>query len=254
MQFFRADSRLMYSANRSFSIGVGARFDWIKYAPSISSIFDISGKNEFVTSFGFLQLNTLDKAIYPKRGMSINAEFGYIFNQTPAVTFYSEGQPVGNLDSLGIRYNNYRRAVLNIDNYFPASSKLTVFSALQTGINFNYQQNILNDFSIGGMNHIFRNQILFAGLEENTLNTPSVAALQFGMRYQLFNNLYVIGRTNGLVNNFISTNNLFQKPNFLSGHALTLAYNFALGPLEISAMYSDQAKRVRSYINLGISF
>ena len=101
---------------------------------------------------------------------------------------------------------------------------------------------------------MFRNQILFAGLEEGTITTPSVAAMQLGFRYQLFNNGYAIARANALINNFISTNNILQKPNFLSGYALSFGYNFALGPLEVSAMYSDQSRRIHSYINLGISF
>ena len=104
------------------------------------------------------------------------------------------------------------------------------------------------------MSRLFRNQILFAGLEEGTITTTSVAALQLGYRYELFNNGFLLFRTNALVNNFISTNNLLQKPNFLSGHALSFGYNFALGPLEVSAMYSDQTGKFHSYINLGISF
>src|SRR5690606_29979355 len=101
---------------------------------------------------------------------------------------------------------------------------------------------------------LYRNQISFAGLEENSITTSSVAGLQIGLRYQLYNNIYVTGRTNGMFNNFVSPNNIIQKPNFLSGHALTLAYNMAIGPIEVSVMYNDQAKIVRSYINLGIGF
>jgi NTE family protein len=156
---------------------------------------------------------------------------------------------------LGIAYNDYHRVVLNTEAYIPLSQKVVLFSSFQTGINFDYQQNILNDFVVGGMTKMFRNQVLFAGLDENTINTPSVAAIQAGVRFQFFNNnLYLMARTNGLVNNFVSPNNLLQKPNFLSGHALTFAYNFALGPLEISAMYCDQTRKLKTYINLGIGF
>ena len=95
---------------------------------------------------------------------------------------------------------------------------------------------------------------MFAGLNEAAVYTPSVAALQLGYRLQLYNNLFVIARTNGLVNNFITSRNVLQRPAFLSGHGLTMGYNFALGPLEVSAVYSDQSKKVQSVISLGISF
>ena len=45
---------------------------------------------------------------------------------------------------------------------------------------------------------------------------------------------------------------VFTTPDFLSGYALTFTYNFALGPLELSAMYSDQSRQKMGYVNIGI--
>ena len=106
----------------------------------------------------------------------------------------------------------------------------------------------------GGLTKLFRNQVTFAGLQEGTLYAPSVLAAQAGLRFELYNNTYIIGRANMLLTDFVSKSNFFQNPGFLTGYALTFAYNFALGPLEISAMYSDQSKRLSTYINLGIAF
>ncbi len=104
------------------------------------------------------------------------------------------------------------------------------------------------------MTRMFHNQILFAGLEEGSFFTPSVTSLQLGLRMNISNSLYATAKTNALVNNYISPDNHLQRPNFLSGHALSMGYNFALGPLEISAMYSDQSRKFSTYINLGIPF
>jgi NTE family protein len=254
MQFFKAAANMQYSGNRQFTVGIGTRYEWLKYKPSIQSVLEISGKNEFVTSYTYAAVNTLDKNIYPNRGMKVDAELGWLYNQSPGVTFFSNGEPITNLDSLGISYNNFIRATLNAEIYVPLHSRSTLFSLMQSGINFDYKQNIQNDFIVGGMSRLFRNQILFAGFEEGSVTTPSIASLQLGFRYELFNNGFLLFRTNALVNNFISTSNLLGKPNFLSGHAVSFGYNFALGPLEVSAMYSDQTGKIHSYINLGISF
>ncbi|HKH60691.1 MAG TPA: patatin-like phospholipase family protein [Flavitalea sp.] len=254
MQFFKAAANMQYSGNRNFTVGIGTRYEWLKYKPSVQSIFEISGKNEFVNSYTYAALNTLDKNIYPRRGWKVDAELGWVYNQSPSVQYFSNGEPIANVDSLGIIYNNFTRATLNAEMYLPLRSRSTVFTVIQSGINLDYKQNTLNDFVVGGMTKLFRNQIIFAGLEEGTITTPSVASLQLGYRYELFNNGFLLFRTNVLVNNFISTNNLLQKRNFLSGHALSFGYNFALGPLEVSAMYSDQTGKFHSYINLGISF
>jgi NTE family protein len=254
VQAYKADGKFEYSANRKFTVGAGTRFEWIKYRPSIQSVFDLAGKNNFMTSYGFFSVNTLNKTVYPNRGIKIEGEFGSVYDQHPELTFYSDGEPVTNPDSLGITYDNYQRAILNSEAYLPISSRWTFTTSFQSGINFNYRQSILNDFSVGGLSKLIRNQVLFAGLDENTITTSSVAALQIGLRYELYNNLYAIARTNGLVNNFVSVNNILQKPNSLSGYSLSLGYNSALGPFEISTMFCDQSKKLRSYINLGISF
>jgi NTE family protein len=254
MHLFKGDAKMQFSANRKFTVGVGTRYEWINYKPAITSNFDLDGKNEFVTSYGYFGVNTLDRYVYPRRGWKIDGEFGVIYNQSPDVIFFSEGVPIKNLDSFGINYSNFRKATLSLEAYASLSRKSTFFTYFQSGVNFGYNQSILNDFIVGGMYSLFRNQIVFAGLDEAAVYTPSVASLQLGYRFQLFNNLFIIARSNALVNNFISKNNVLQRPAFLSGHALSMGYNFALGPLEVSAVYSDQSKRMQSVISLGISF
>ena len=253
-QFFKSDGRFQYSANRKFTVGAGTRFEWVNYRPAIRSAFEIQGKNEYVTTYGFFGINTLNKSLFPDRGVKIDGEIGRVINQSPKVLFYNDGVPVMNPDSTGVSDNNYNRAVLNAEVYTPLTTRWNFNVMFQGGINFNYNRSILNEFIVGGLTKTIRNQVLFAGLEENSLNSSGVAALQLGLRYEMFNNLFLMGKVNGLVNDFIDIDNALKKPTFFSGYSVGFAYNFALGPLEISAMYSDQTKRVRSYINLGIPF
>ncbi|MBC7851130.1 MAG: patatin-like phospholipase family protein [Chitinophagaceae bacterium] len=251
--FFRSDLRMQYSANRKFTIGGGLRFEWIKYKPTIATAFEIRGKNDYLTAFVHWGINTLDRSVLPRRGVKMDGEIGRVFNQSPAVKIFVGGGEVSG-DSLGIRYNDYERVTLNFETYAPINGRFVFSTLFQAGINFNYDQNIFNDFVIGGLNRLFRNQVLFAGLEEGSIFASSVASVQVALRAHITNNFYLSAKTNGLVNNFISSDNGLQYPRFLSGHALTLGYNFALGPLELSAMYNDQSREISSYINLGIPF
>jgi NTE family protein len=82
----------------------------------------------------------------------------------------------------------------------------------------------------------------------------SVAALQLGLRHKLFSSFYITLRSNALANDFINERNRMQQPRWLTGHALTFTYNSLLGPIELSGMYSEQAKAFQTYVNLGISF
>ncbi len=112
----------------------------------------------------------------------------------------------------------------------------------------------MNEFSIGGLTDNFHNQVVFAGLREGTFYSSSIAEAMIALRYQLFSNVLITGKANVLFNNFVTKSNFFVTPDFLSGYALTFTYMFALGPLELSAMYCDQSRSVLGYLNIGIPF
>ena len=52
----------------------------------------------------------------------------------------------------------------------------------------------MNEFSIGGLTSTFHNQVIFAGLRENSYYSNSLAAMQVGLRYQLFSNVLPYGK------------------------------------------------------------
>jgi NTE family protein len=249
-----ADSRFQFSTSRFLTIGLGTRYERIRFNPFITSNLQLQGKNNFPTSFFFLSYNSLDRAIYPKSGVKLEFEADLVYKQKPNIVILSNGQPVENTDSAHIAAGRYQRTMLFVENYIPLSRRTVLMMQGQAGINFNYERHIMNEFVIGGLTSQFRNQVLFAGYKEGTFYSPSVASVQLGVRYELFNNTYLIGRGNAVVNNFVAKSSFYQTPGFLSGYALTFAYNFALGPLELSAMYSDQSKKVRTYVNIGIPF
>jgi len=248
--YLKVDGKFAYSNNKNFSMGPGTRFELVNYNPSITSSVAFKGNNNFVTSYLFISHNTLDRPVYPKRGLKIEAEGGLVFTQNPNIKIHT-----GNTDrDTTVASTPYQRFTFDFESYAPIGNRYTLLLNAQSGINFNYDKNIMNEFSIGGLVNSFHNQITFAGLREGSYYSPSLATLQAGLRYQLFNSVYLTARTNILFNNFISESYFFHNPDFLSGYSLTFTYNFALGPLELSAMYCDQWKKVLGYVNIGIPF
>ncbi len=243
-----------YSGSRNFTAGIGTRYEWRNFKPLIQSQLVAGGNNTFLNSFLYFKVNTLNKKIYPTKGLQIKSEFGFVYNQRQDVIFYSNGNPISNTDSADIHYYNYQRLWLSAQAYLPITGRLTFYSMFQTGIHFNYKQNLLDNFEIGGLTRTMENQIIFAGLNETTVNAPSVAALMIGINLQLSKNIYIMAKSNALVNNFISADDHLQFNKWLSGHALTFAYNTPVGPLELSLTYSDDSKQVLSYVNFGIPF
>jgi len=252
--FLKGDGRFQYSTYRNMAIGVGTRLELMKFTPSIRPDLSFTGKTNFATAYAFINHNSLDRNILPRKGIKTEFEYGKVLTQHPELNFFVNGEPILNKDSIKVGTHPYDRIVFNLEQYTPLSRKTTMLLNVQAGANFNYTNNVMNEFVVGGMTRTFRNQVTFAGLQEGTIYTPSVAAVQAGVQFEMFNNVYITGRANALFTNFISKSSFFENPNFLSGYALTFAYNFALGPLEISATYSDQSRKLGTYINLGIAF
>jgi NTE family protein len=234
-------------------VGAGARVEWVKYNPKISSQLEFQGSKKFFTPFIYLAQNTLDKVIFPNKGWKLETEAAWIAPQNSNIKFYHNGELIPP-SSVAINDRSYYRTSVNWESYTPLSKRSTLLLSVQGGANFNYHNNVLNEFVIGGMTKTFRNQVTFAGLVEGSEYASSAAALQAGLRTQILNNTYVTGRANVLFNNFVEGSGYFDTRDFYSGYGITFSYNFALGPLEISAMYCDQTRKVQSYVNLGIPF
>ena len=249
--YYKVDGKFGYSTNRDLTIGVGDRFEYTSYDPSIASSLEFKGYNNFVTSYFFLRTNLLDRPVYPRSGFQLDAEADYVFEQNPNAQRF--GTRTGGTDT-SFSDQPYQRLLFNFDQYIPLTSRYTLQTHLQGGLNLNYKDNIMNEFSIGGLTEQFHNQVTFAGLREGTFYSASIAEGMIALRYQLFDNVLITGKANVLFNNFITKSAFFTTPDFLSGYALTFTYMFALGPLELSAMYSDQSRRVLGYINIGIPF
>ena len=249
--YFRMDGNFGYSTNRDLTIGMGSRWEYIQYLPSITSSLDFKGDNNFLTSYFFIRSNTLDRPVNPRRGFKFDAEADHVFEQNPRVQFFASNQTRSDTSFSAVPY---QRFLVNFDQYLPLAQRYTLQAHLQGGLDLHYRNNVMNEFSIGGMTDQFHNQVVFAGLREGTFYSASIAEGALALRYQLFNNVLITGKANVLFNNFITKSNFFTTPDFLSGYALTFTYNFALGPLELSAMYCDQSRTVLGYLNIGIPF
>ena len=247
--FYKTYINIQNSGSNKIAAGVGTAWEYEQLNPTVRSVQEQKGNFSSTKSYVYLNLNTLKQTFYPTKGIRLNAELGIVYHQTPNINVFKNGQPVIST----LNFDNYTRFVLD-GNFYVPMSRFTLLSEIQAGINFSDKGNVLNNFSIGGINGSFRNQVRFAGLQEATVNSATVVALQLGLRFTLFNNIYIIGRANALLKDFATKKNTTSNRSVLSGYALTFAYKSPIGPLELSAMYSDQSKRVQSYVVFGIPF
>ncbi len=252
--YFNFDARIQQSVNRIFTIGLGTRFERIKYKPIIMGKFAIAGHNQFLSSYLFTRVNTIDRNYFPREGWKVDGELGVVYTQSPDIIYYRNALPILDTDSLRVNFSTYQRFLVTAEHYLNTGRGTTFLTSVAGGINFNSTENFMNDFVIGGLNYSFRNQVPFAGLQEGTIYAPNAAAVLLGLRKEIYSSWYVTAKANAAIYNFLDRDNHWVSPSFLSGYALSFGYNMILGPLEFSVMYCDQSRSVQTYVNLGISF
>jgi NTE family protein len=239
------------SGNNKVAAGIGTAFEYIRFRPSIKAEHEIKGRFTDLKSYVYIKYNDINQIFFPKKGLKLNVELAQVWNQRPNLTQFENGVMI---NPSTLNFDNYARLMLDMSLFRPINKSFVFLTEFQTGINFTNKPNYLNNFLIGGLNGSFRNQVRFAGLQEATVNSSSVTALQLGLRYNPANNIYITGRINALVKDYATKKNATSSKDALTGYALTFAYKTPIGPIELSAMYSDQSKRLQSYVLVGISF
>jgi NTE family protein len=239
------------SGNNKVAAGIGTAFEYIRFSPSTKSVNEVKGRFTNFKSYVYLKYNDMNQIFFPVKGLKINAELAQVYNQEPTLTQFQNGLTV---TPSTLNFDNYTRLMLDASLFTPINKRFIFLSEFQAGVNFTNKPNYLNNFFIGGLNGSFRNQIRFAGLQEATVNSSSVTTLLVGLRYNPVNNIYITGRINGLLKDFATKKNATSSKDALTGYALTFAYKTPIGPIELSAMYCDQSKRLQSYVLFGIPF
>ena len=248
-KFFRGFLNFQNSGGNRLAAGTGTAIENIRYSPNIHSTTEARGNFTSLRTYVYLKYNSLNQPLYPTRGLKLHTELAYVYNQNPNLQFFQNGVQVADPD-----FNNFTRLSFDGSLFTRINARVTLLSELQAGINFTDKPNVLNNFQVGGIDGNFRNQVRFAGLPEASINSSAVAALQLGLRYEIANNAYIIGRANALFKDFATTKISTSAGTWLTGYSLTFAYKSPIGPLELSAMYSDQSKRLQPYVLFGIPF
>ncbi len=248
------DLRLQYSINRNSYIGVSHQFNnaKLKTIESPEVIFKL--KKRYNHSYLSYYFNNIDKKYFATNGWKIRAEAGYVFSQALDYSTTINGVETDS-DTVLFDSQNYARVFFKADHFKSLSPKFVFLQNLTLGYLTSDKPFETNAFQLGGVGENVTNQVSFYGLNDAELKTGSVAAAQLGLQYQLAKSVFLTGRVNVSLYNFHNPpTNLSASDNFLSGYALTLAFNSVIGPIEITSMYCDQDGSLRTNLNLGFRF
>ncbi|HEY9259394.1 patatin-like phospholipase family protein, partial [Chitinophaga sp.] len=242
---------VQYTLNRNMSIGAGTRWEYIKYKPQFSNFQDVRGSTNQLNTYLYYGINSLNQKIYPTKGFLLDFEGGFIYNQHSGIKVSVDGVEQ-DLDSLGVRFNDYQRFVLNMKYYIPMGRKSALELDGNIGYNLHYNESVVNGYVVGGMSNVARNQVPFVGLYEGEVITPKIGAVQVAWQYEFIRNIFAIPRVGAAIYDGELTGGNRYK--YLSGYGLGAGYSSRLGPIEATMMYSDQSGKLKFYVNMGFNF
>jgi NTE family protein len=247
------NARIQHNIDRVSYVGINQQYSNSNLKTSESPSAIVDGKNEFWQTYFSYRYDNTDRKYFPTKGWKLRGELGYVYGQNGEIAVTTDSL-VQNADSLGVAFSNMLRVNLRSEYYLPLNKKFVLFQQSALAFLSSEDPYIANQFQVGGVADNTLNQVRFAGLEESELKTGSILSGQLGLQWKCTGSIYMTGRVNLAMYNFYKANGLSGKDNFLSGYSLSAGLMTPIGPIELTAMYCDQDRKVRTNLNLGYRF
>lgn len=254
------DFKLQRRLNPNLALGLGVQQENLFFNPrvGVGTLFDRLNYTNY-NLYGFLELNSLNRNIFPTSGTRLSVELKGLSNQRFEVDGLNPDAGL-NRDSL-FSIRPYVKFSLRTQSYVPTSRrgsvKLSAFLGLVTSPN-----NTFGDFFlIGAPEALTRRSIPFYGL--NTNHFVAQAAVGGGMGYQHFfrhNMFYALDANAGL---FAAPERMgeaeIELDQFIVGLGLTGGLNTLIGPVKLTLMYPfagnvNTSRDLKLFLSIGHRF
>lgn len=254
-RFFRVDATLNQTAGKNAYLFAGASYYFQRLEPTILTDFALEGKNSANEIFAGFKKYTLNRHAFPRSGQDISMESSWVLNQKPSLHVVDEDESLNNIAQSDIEIDDFFQLKFHYEHYYPIAHRSSFFTRFQAGYNYNYTQGFLNMFNLGGTSSFLRDQILFPGIDEYGVLTPSAITAELGWNIDTWSGFYLTPVLAAALYDFEVENiQAIDLNNMLLGTSLSLGYLSPLGPLSATISYSPQKNRVLGYINFGWNF
>jgi NTE family protein len=218
----------------SHAIGLGTELERTILKPRIAPGLDFDqSRQSFINYFGFVELDSYEKAFFPKHGMKMYSEFRIVTRKDfDPVLFYT-----GRI-SKAVRLSP-RGALL-----------FHAYGGFARGDSIPYQYY----FYTGGLNPVRRNGMIpFVGLDFMERADKNALIIRADLQIEVFRNFYITAKVNAgnLKEEF---NQLFTYNKMIGGVGLTFSYDSWIGPIEYTLMKSTNRPGGLSFVNIGYWF
>lgn len=239
-----------------WSLTAGISYQRNKFSPEVISNDSYSGNVSNYFAYLSSESITTDRVNFPTRGHLFYAQGGVVFGRKAQIDHTLEDGTTEDISSLLNNAPEYYKFMVNFTKFNPLNKKLVLFYTLQSSVAIHSQGFIVDNFYMGGIQQLFRQQVAFAGLNEQQINSTSVASGQLGMQYNFAGSLFLMGRANTGMYNFSTLTKFWDSDTAksINGFSLGLGYNLGFLPMELTVMYSPEIGKVYSHVKIGFVF
>lgn len=240
-----------------WSLAAGICFQRNKFSPDVVSDDSFRGYVSNYYAYLLSESITTDRVNFPTRGHLFTAQCGVVFDRKAQIEYSPVvGGPSQDISDLLNNAPDYYKFLVNFTQFHPLDKKWVLFYKLQTAVAIHSQGFIVDNFYMGGIQQLFRQQIAFAGLNEQQINSTSTASGMLGMQYNFAGSLFLMGRANMGIYNFSTLTKAWDPDTVksINGFSLGLGYNLGFLPMELTAMYSPEIGKVYSHVKIGFVF
>ncbi len=230
-----ADAFLGLGIGYSTAIGVALKFesgesDEAELAPDWNG-----GKQTYFTLSGVLELDTHDRAMFPRSGVALRAR-----------TEWSEGA-LGSGD-------DFSHHVIDVDAVVPVSSSVSLRGRFTAGTNDGPDIPDYYKFFVGGANQFYLypdRHTPFAGLRVGERRGQHLQAMQLGFQWEVRPNLFAIGRWNAAA---LPEDWRVDVSDYFTGFGIGGGLHSRFGSATLMLTGGEVADAVRLELDLGFPF
>lgn len=255
-KFSQFDLNFSKSYGTDWSTSAGINFQMTKFSPEVADNAKVKGNMNVFYTYLKSEARTTDRRIFPTHGFEFTAEAGMVFHRKASIIAYDTD---GNTADISYVVNNnpaFYKVMLNFSDYHSLNSKLVFNYMLQSDICIKSQGFLFDDFYLGGVQQVFKQQKIFVGINEGQIISGSFFSALVGLQYNFYKEFFLLGKANTAIYDFSTPTEIYDKKKvkYLNGFSLGLGYNLGFLPMEFTAMYSPEIGTLYKHIKIGFIF
>jgi len=223
------------------AFGFGVEFEYSSVKSDVLSEDFIKTYEYNTNLFGFLKIDDLDRAVFPRKGNKLHSELVLVTDIEDSIQRKS--------DPTLFFTTRYFGAV-------PVNKKLTLQPQLLFGSVLSHGSTIPPQYNMfmGSLTDKYGKGVFpFVGLQFMQITNLQSIAYRLDIQYEIFPNFFATAKYNLGFHSFDLEKIFYDNP-AINGYGFTLGINTLLGPVEFTVMNSDYSNKWIGYLNIGYVF